>query len=276
MTTITEFVNKYYDIVFKGSRVDKNNIESVDEFLLADRHDSYGHAAINSLFINSFAQSKDCVLIEGRLSMKEIQPLDAKESAWLTTEVPIFGWDFADFGAENRKVDQLNCRIWVLIKKIASSDSKDEKEVLKLELYDALSKYFQILISLGPDVSEAELIKTFPTRTQAMIHSLSKASEFSNRRFLIAGRAHLDLNCDDTRFREFLPDFFDFLRLRKAIVLVPKDAEVQTRGQVMEEIFCEMILKLKSEGFMDETMPSSSSFSTDASTYVSSKSPDYF
>ena len=90
---VTDFVNKNYNIVFKGKDVDKNNLEDVKEFLLTDIHVSSGHRILNCHLINKYATKNDMVLIEAIPSMKQIQPDDTFSSVWLKTKAKIVGWD---------------------------------------------------------------------------------------------------------------------------------------------------------------------------------------
>lgn len=52
--SITNFIHDHYSILYKGNQVDPNNLEAVEEFILADDHADLGIQLVHSIFLNSF------------------------------------------------------------------------------------------------------------------------------------------------------------------------------------------------------------------------------
>ena len=91
--SITSFVRSHYSILYKGDQVDPNNLEGVEEFVLADDHADFGTQLVHSIFLNSFFNKPwSTVYIES-------QPLDvrldedAKQVLWLDEDINATGWD---------------------------------------------------------------------------------------------------------------------------------------------------------------------------------------
>ena len=122
--SILDFINEYYDVVYKSLNISKN-FSNADEFLLIDNHASAGHTEINSAFINQFSDNKDFVLVEAIPSMKQIEKNDALQSIWLTTSSMILGWDTGTIqeltnSSVLQKINELEKKGQILIKKILS------------------------------------------------------------------------------------------------------------------------------------------------------------
>ena len=145
---LTAFVNKNYNIVFKGKDVDDNNLEDVKEFLLADIHVSLGHTILNSLFINTFATKNDMVLIEAIPSMKQIQPDDTFSSVWLKTKAKIVGWDMGTLSeitgkSTFQKLSELERKGHILHRQLLDDNYEGSKVKLLIELDKFKEKCFE-------------------------------------------------------------------------------------------------------------------------------------
>ncbi len=242
---VTDFVNKNYNIVFKGKDVDKNNLEDVKEFLLTDIHDSSGHTILNCHFISKYAKKNDMVLIEAIPSMEQIQPDDTFSSVWLKTKAKIVGWDMGTLSeitgkSTSQKLSELERKGNILQRQLLDNNYEGDKVKLLIELEKIEKKYsesrtevFLAIIASIPIIKE-----TLPERTKAMQNSLDKARNISDRRFLIAGMNHLKEDC--SLFNYSLDGFREFLKLRKVVVLSPKDDVVETmtdeRSSQLEKI----------------------------------------
>lgn len=89
ITDITHFIKCNYDIEFKGNNVNPDNLSDVTEFLLIDKHNSQGHSALNSLFINTFATPNDAVLAKCIPSMQRVTAENSAQTAWLADHLKI-------------------------------------------------------------------------------------------------------------------------------------------------------------------------------------------
>ena len=244
---IAHFINQHYDIAYKSVNTNIENFSNVDEFLLAEEHHSMGDSTINSLFINTFSNQDDLILVEGMPSMQPVEKDDTMQSVWLTSQAQIMGWDaegLVEKGQSIRtfQIGILGREIHILLREFLESNLV-EKEELRIKLAEAICQITDLRISISEQewIETSEfIVETFPERVVSMESSLVKAKEISSRTFLIAGQAHLiPLNCPLIPLP--LGDFPEFLYSRNAVVLIPKPEKSIEMGrekqQLMEELY---------------------------------------
>jgi hypothetical protein len=225
---IHSFVNKYYNIIYTGQEVDRNNLDSVKEFLLVDNHSLAGFSIINSLFINAFAQKKDLVMVEAIASMKKCQSQDALQAVWLKEALKIVGWDIGKVGeimssCLAQESGDLAIQEEVLIKQWMDQKSeidKKETEEKLITIYREKLILLPKLIAANAELWEV-MAKTFKERIKSMESSLLATTQLASSIFVIAGEYHLKpRQFNDPRFS--LDDFYKFLQSRNVVILYPK------------------------------------------------------
>jgi hypothetical protein len=224
---MNNFISGNYNIIYKGENVDVNDLSKVDEFLLGDNHGSIIHSEINSLFINTFSNEDDVVMVEAMPSMKKIEKNEALQSVWLKTQSPLFGWDSGTikdmgFPSEFQESGALAIQTEIRVRNLLDPAFSDNKEGLKKELSKLIIKQMPFLSTLPWGSIQDCIKRTFPGRTQSMKDSLIAAKRISARTFLIAGESHLKENP-----KYLLGDFPEFLKKRNVVVLFPKQ-EINT------------------------------------------------
>ena len=245
--SILDFINQYYDVVYKSASISRN-LSNVDEFLLIDNHASTGHTEINSAFINQFSDDKDFVLVEAIPSMKQIEQNDALQSIWLTTSSKILGWDTGTIqelvgSSTGQKISELEKKGQILIKQILSyEDSENQTQVakLKLELIETVKELSILSLSFIVDSDKVlkSVEKSFPDRVKSMEASLVKAKDHSKYIFLIAGEYHLKQKAGNNDYLS-LTSFYEFLETRIAIILSPKPQKVLISGSRKQKLLQE-------------------------------------
>lgn len=248
MVNINQFINSNYDIVIKGEDVDENDLSTANEFLLGDIHVSYGHSAVNSLFINQFATDNDVILVEAVPALKEINADQAVQSVWLESKGTIAGWDAGTVGEiTGSDVYQISAELEVqrqkLLKEILESKDLEDKSNLKVKYWETIQSCTEAILNLkfNEDTFLEMIAQTFPSRTSSMINTIEKTSEIYQKTFLIAGCFHLKHDRDDPKFS--LEDFHQFLKSRKAVVLFPKDDKVDDLGKERVEAHTQVIME---------------------------------
>lgn len=230
---LKSYIDNNYDVIYQSSKVE-SDFSNVNEFLLAEMHDSTGCNEVNSLFINLFARKSDIVMVEAIPSMRKIAPHQALQAVHLRTQAPIVGWDqgtIQDMGFPT--ILQRSGRLEIA----GRSKLKDLDDPLFEGSRQKLAEELQSLCaeaqnSIVPKLLEeaqviAELVAaTFPQRTKAMERSLRQARECARITYLISGRWHLiQSEQPDPRFS--LAAFHDFLTNRHAVVLLPKHCIIE-------------------------------------------------
>lgn len=236
--SITSFVNKYYNIEFKGDSVNPDDLSDVTEFLLMDIHTSQGFSALNSLFINTFANLRDVVLIEGILSMKKVKQESSIHSVWLKDVLRILGWDVGNIkditeSQPAQEIADLELQGHVLLKQWMEAPA-EKKEELQLQVVEAFEKSIDAQSKFSMDSLTERVVATFPDRVKSMQNSLDIAKKIGRRTFLMAGMEHLkQLNFQHPNFS--LDAFHAFLKSRKVVILSPKHYWADRLGSDREE-----------------------------------------
>lgn len=230
-----DFINCYYDVIYKGEKVNTEDFSNVDEFLLGDIHNSPGHSEINSLFINTFSIKSDVVLVEAIPSLQQIEKDQAFHSVWLKTESKIMGWDSGTLeemlgSPLCQKIGDIEREGQVLVRQILDPNDTCNKEDLSLKLGKKLMNSNPLALEyiIHHDSISKKMAKSFCGRVKSMKDSLIKVKETSTRTFLIAGTKHLQ---EDTTNPDFsLGDFPEFLKTRNTVILFPKGEKAQEMG----------------------------------------------
>jgi hypothetical protein len=244
--SITDFINSNYNVVYKGAAV--TDFDDVDEFLLADIHNSAGHSAMNSLFVNTFSKRTDAVCVEAIPSMQKIERDQALQSVWLATPSPIFGWDAGTIEEMMaspilQQIGNIEIEANILTRQILDPDFTGDKEALKAQLVEISIKTMSFTEQLMRQRAYIldRINITFPGRVKSMQETLMKAKEISSRTFLFAGETHLkNEHAKDSPF--FLGGFLEFLAPRNVVVLVPKPERVLEMGQARASVTLEVSL----------------------------------
>ncbi|MBA3237731.1 MAG: hypothetical protein H0T62_05185 [Parachlamydiaceae bacterium] len=240
--SITHFINDNYTIVYRGEEVDESDLSTANEFLIADNHGSSGHNALNSLFINTFAEEGDVAMIEAIASMEEVQAGDALQSVWLNTKATVVGWDIGKVGEVARsslfqESGDIEIRNQILLRQFLDQEFKGNKEEIFKELVETISKSIEVYRKIKETgaLKDMEIfLKFWPDRIKSMKSSMDKGKDVYKRTFLIAGQYHLKNNMEDQRFS--LEEFYDFLKGRKVVILFPKNQTVKEMGKEVEKI----------------------------------------
>jgi hypothetical protein len=251
---INSFIKDNYTVVYKGEGVEESDFSTANEYLLADHHGSNGHSALNSLFINTFAESQDVVMVEAIASMTEIAPNDALQSVWLNTKAKIIGWDIGKVGeimesALFQESGDLEIRNQILIRRLLDPEFEGNKEEVKQEIVKIMIKAREIFFRMKDGVLEQEnflglIAKTLPARTKSMTTSMDRAREVYNRTFLIAGQNHLKNDYENSPLS--LEKFYEFLKTRKVVMLFPKDKAIVEKGKERDLKMMEIFLSARS------------------------------
>ena len=99
--SISNFINQYYDVVFKSEQVE--SFDDVEEFLLGETHNSIDKN-IHNLFINVFGE-ESVVFFEG---YKLFKIVDTVKKGINLQKVAAFAWDYILNGKRQRtEPDQL-------------------------------------------------------------------------------------------------------------------------------------------------------------------------
>ncbi len=253
---MNEFIKNNYDVSFYGDRVNREDLSSVDEFLLAESHiQPLGTQRINSLFIRQFINKEsDLVLVESRPSMQPVNLTEHAQTSQLADGTQAFGWDHSD------SVDQLNAleekypqfavpvkcnqRLSSLIFQYLNL-SEEEQNTRVSEFQPKLQEIKHDLVKAQQGVSQEDVAayfvdlkqisgssELFEKRTESMKETLIKAQEVANKRFLIAGLCHLVQDTESLGIqnspeeKQAVGGFLSFLRERNAVVLLPKDRSI--------------------------------------------------
>lgn len=246
---INEFIRNYYDVDYRGQDVNIEDFSNVDEFLLADNHGSPGHSEINSLFINTFSNKNDIVLVEAIRSMQRIEKDEALQSVWLTTQSSIMGWDMGTIEEISgmpllQQTGNLERKGQILLRKFCDLNFNGNKEEIEKEMIKTLIESTSLLSEVFEKSADLEdmIARTLPERVKSLKDSLIKVKEISSRTFLIVGGNHLRLpDPSDSRFS--LGDFYEFLNYRKVVTLFPKSQKVSELGQKRLNVFQPIIMK---------------------------------
>jgi hypothetical protein len=244
---ISDFINTNYNIVYKGVNVNIENFSTIDAFLLGDNHKSAGHSVINSLFINTFSNKEDIVLVEAIRSMQRIEKDDALQSVWLTTQSQIMGWDVGTpreitGSTLLQQMGNLEKKFQILQRQLLDPNFIGNKEEVKSELAGTMQKIGSLLPGLMTQGKYlvAATQKTLTGRIKSMNDSLIEAKKISSRTFLIAATKYLQQ--ENTRGSSFsLDNFHEFLNTRNFVVLFPKPEKAWELGQKRDLIINEAL-----------------------------------
>jgi hypothetical protein len=243
--SISGFINRNYNVVYKGVNVNTEDFSNVNEFLLGDNHESAGHSEINSLFINTFSNKSDVVLVEAIGSMQQIKRDEAVQSVWLITPAQIIGWDTGTVEEMSgstlfQQTGNLEIQTQILLRQLLDPNFTGNKEKVKLELDKTIIKTMSLLPEFMKQIKDLEetVVRILQGRVKSMEDSLIKVKETSSRTFLIAGENHLiQENTEDSRCS--LESFHEFLNNRNVVVLFPKSEKAQEMGAKRNAIIME-------------------------------------
>jgi hypothetical protein len=263
---ISDFIHNFYDVIYQGTQVTTKDFSDVDEFLLSDIHNSEGHNVINSLFINTFSNKNDVVLVESVSSMKKIDKDKNYHSACLTTTSNILGWD-AEYLPELakdplwEKTADLEIKARVLLRDYCNPAFSNDKEQLKTKLLNTFHEIQYVSQKITP-IALSKLCETlsscFPARTHSMIKTLIKVRSMAprsfliidklhlmekplSRTFLIAGQDHLQNTRQDSNYS--LKELMEFSKSRKLVVLFPKSEKLHEMAKEKMEPFSDLYVE---------------------------------
>jgi hypothetical protein len=236
---VSEFIDQFYDVKFKGQQVPEHNFNSVEEFLLAEKHDALGYDVINSLFINTFSKPQDVVLVESVYSMKKIDKEEALQSICLTTNTSIMGWDTRFY----ESTDGFQFHMKIFLRDYLNPNYIGDKDALKNNMASFINDYEIPHDNSSSKEIYEKIAEDFPLRTVSMVESLQKAKNIATHTFLIAGYWHLQNELKDSRFS--LDKLYADIKDRDLMILFPKISKVEEMGRQKDELYFDMTAPLR-------------------------------
>lgn len=253
-SSLSDFIKENYTYILYPSEEGECDLENFTELYFGDNHSSTGHSAINSLCINMFSTARDAIFVEHALSMKQIEPEETQQSAWLKTAAPIRGWDI-DFKPHFPSVSleglELSREMRVILGQICHIKESEKTEDLKIQLGALMAKIRKLNLEnfelFSEDGGLMESINdTFQKRQLSMQASVKNVKNVAERIFVIAGYAHLIRDSDETEERDSpksLDSMKQFLCGRNAVVLIPKAEKASIMGEKYETVCLEAEMK---------------------------------
>jgi hypothetical protein len=262
---INDFIAEKYYVKFVGNGVQPDNLSSAKEFILTYSEkgniESPDYEEMNALFINTFAQKNDIVLIENPLPNRKIQPHKIARAMWLGDGIDIRAWycnsdEIPHFEEFNKYIEMIN-ESSLIIKEILTCHSPDEKEVLEEKLWENMKELLKL-----PEENIQEKIKKFvPSRVLSMVSALEQSSEKAARVFLIATEDFFQ-EVPKERSLNSYDSLHETLEKRNVVVLKPKRPDFTQYFREREALIkkmtekCEAIRKMieNSEDGKEKTM----------------------
>lgn len=236
---IASFINKNYEVVFAGEGVDRETFENVDEFLIGFQQ-VLPHRMINSLFVNTYSNHADLVMMQND---DYDLPLSHRDfSKLLTISARIDGYAAESrYDRLNTKVNRLVAEKHLLERAIYQSTCPEEMYCLAVKFY-ALSR----LITMYTLVNDKPVCLTMERESlkhhqNAILATLEKVKSTARYKFfhvdcftiypptelLIAEtseqhRAHVRDSIATNYPPSLYMEFHQALRKRNIVVLAPK------------------------------------------------------
>lgn len=214
--SIEAFVVNNFDI-------QAGTIEGAEYYFLTETHVSSSEREIHNLFIETFADSNDILLLERESVGTRCDLKKHWQTPFINKEIPAFGWDIGTFQEmmkgvwsdqeieTSEKLEDLNIKL-----SYAKSKKLSEEEAKIREEWKKVSQNYH-----PPDYSKLQEVidNTFSSRVKSMVTALESAAGI--RKFVIAGYKHFIQETEDNKYS--LGHFNEFIKDKKFVILTPKE-----------------------------------------------------
>ncbi|HEY5235129.1 MAG TPA: hypothetical protein VIJ14_03025, partial [Rhabdochlamydiaceae bacterium] len=241
---LKEFIIDHFDIAFQSPCV--QDLSEVTEFYITDIHNSFGHRELYTAFVHLFATAKSVVAIEA--ARGSCRAKKGFHSLWMRTDARIVGWDMKTeeiIPTLDKSLHEYNMAYLILMGAILDPHYRRDKKrsvtaLLRILKDPQNAARFKKLIETKDQIHLA-IPETFQARNRQMIQTTREEAPAADIYILIGGEAHLVKQekkkpedaaavknaeyFEDPRFD--LKETHDFLKTRKAVILLPKQAKVE-------------------------------------------------
>jgi hypothetical protein len=217
------FIAENYDVTFVGDQVEFGNLSSAKEFILTYTRETPSLEETNALFINTFVQENNKVLITNIPAHRHIQPSEHIATLWIKKGIDIYG---CDCDLEQRvqseffnKLNKISLQFYLIMKNFLTCPT-EEKEIFEKRLFQNMEE----ALYMRTDNFVEKLNKLLPDRVDSMLEALERLSAKTERVFLVVEKFFFEEGHKKTSPKSYNA-LCKNLKNRSVVVLTPKSSD---------------------------------------------------